>query len=110
MFVMNIGTCTDMMRQYEGLKSLATVRSNLKKIIFTSETDSQHCKEGEIIDSLQSEKLSKPTSICSTIWDQLKKSTNPFQLSAIERIMSGKMPENIALLQGRFLILMHCHA
>ena len=55
---------------------------------------------GGIIDTLPSKKIMKPSSVCATVWDKLKDSTNPFQLSAIEKIMSGKVKDNIALMQG----------
>ena len=102
MYALNIGTCTDMMRQYEGLKSLACVRSHLRRAVYSMDKDSDATKPGggEIIDTLPSEQLTKPSSVVSSVWDHLKNTTNPFQLSSIEKIMSGKVKENIALMQG----------
>jgi len=98
MYVMNIGTCTDMMRQYEGLKSLASLKSNIKRAIYSSDMDA--IQQGNIIHELPPEPIAKPSCICSTVWDHLKETTNPYQLAAIEKIMSGRLKENIALLQG----------
>ena len=98
---MNIGTCTDMMRQYEGLKSLSTIKANLKRAIFdASNANEGKITSGEIIDALPKEKITKPPSVYANVWDKLVRSTNPFQLSAIEKIMSGKLKDNIALMQG----------
>ena len=98
---MNIGTCTDMMRQYEGLKSLSTIKANLKRAIFHANSANEgKIATGEIIDALPKEKIIKPPSVCASVWDKLVRSTNPFQLSAIEKIMSGKLKDNIALMQG----------
>ena len=92
-----------MMRQYEGLKSLACIRTNLKRAVYSSDKDEEGPKtNGEIIDTLPSEQLVKPSSVCATVWNHLKKGTNPYQLSAIEKIMSGKVKENIALMQGAY--------
>ncbi len=102
MYALNIGTCTDMMRQYEGLKSLASIKSTLKKALFDLEKVNDDDKiAGEMIDTVPSGNIPKPPSVCASVWDKLKRSTNPFQLSAIEKIMSGKMKDNIALMQGR---------
>lgn len=98
MYMLNIGTSTDMMRQYEGLKSLACLKLNIKRAIYCS--DIEKIEHGDIIEELPSEPMTKPSCICSTVWDHLKKTTNPYQLSAIEKIMSGKVKDNIALLQG----------
>jgi hypothetical protein len=99
--MLNIGTCTDMIRQYEGLKSLSCLKSNIKRAIYCNDMEKFQC--GDIIDELPSEPLTKPSCICSTVWDHLMETTNPFQLSAIEKIMSGKVKENIALLQGKIV-------
>ena len=88
------------MRQYEGLKSLACLKSNLKKAIYSSREGAGGSSDGNIIDELPSEPTAKPSSVCSHVWDHLKQSTNPYQLASIEKIMSGRAKENIALMQG----------
>ena len=99
MYALNIGTSTDMMRQYEGLKSLNNVKRHLQKTVF--------CKNSSISDKPQNKSetnsiptINKPSSINSEVWEHLHSTLNPFQLSAIEKIMSGKAKENVALLQG----------
>lgn len=44
--------------------------------------------------------LPKPNSIEKLVWDHLKIVTNVFQLSFIQKVMSGKFKESIILLQG----------
>ncbi len=87
----------DMMRQYEALRSLDYVNDNLKSAIF--------CRPSSI--TVHSKKLTnpvpaplKPSSVVSQVWDKVTKQTNQYQLSAIEKIASGRAKENIALLQG----------
>jgi hypothetical protein len=92
-----------MMRQYEGLKSLACVKSSLKKAIYSSGVEGgDKSLSGNIIDELPSEPSARPSSVCAHVWNHLKQSTNPYQLASIEKIMSGKAKENIALMQGAF--------
>lgn len=97
MYALNIGTCTDMMRQYEGLKSLNCIGSHLKRAIFCRDV----IEPGrENLDTQVRQRTPKPTSVPQSLWNHLEKNTNSFQLSAIEKIMSGKVKNSIALLQG----------
>jgi hypothetical protein len=100
-YLLNIGTSTDMMRQYEGLKSLACLKTNLKRAIYSDGEGGS----GNIIDELPSEMPARPSSVCSHVWNHLNKTTNPYQLGAIEKIMSGKVKENIALMQGELIFI-----
>jgi hypothetical protein len=100
MYVTNIGTSTDMMRQYEGLKSLACVKPHLKKAAYGSLEDGEEITAKEIIGDLPSSRLSKPRSIVGKVWDHLTENSNRYQLHAIENIMSGKLKDGIFLLQG----------
>ena len=95
-YLLNIGTSTDMMRQYEGLKSLACLKTNLKRAIYSDGEGGS----GNMIDELPSEMPARPSSVCSHVWNHLNKTTNPYQLGAIEKIMSG-----FALDGVRFLIV-----
>ena len=97
MYALNIGTCTDMMRQYEGLKSLNCLGSHLKKAIFCRDMIDP---SGENPDVQFTQQPPKPTSVPQSLWNHLDNTTNTFQLSAIEKIMSGKVKNSIALLQG----------
>jgi len=98
MYAMNIGTCTDMMRQYEALKSLDCIRPNLKKAIFCDAMERP--SQGDKIMSTVPPQPEKPSSVISQVWDMVSKQTNPYQLSALESIMSAKAKHNITLLQG----------
>ncbi len=91
-----------MMRQYEGLKSLACVRPHLKRAIYHIPIEGEETgdKRGDVLDTEPMQTPSKPPSVVANVWTHLERTTNTFQLSAIEKIMAGKMKENIALLQG----------
>lgn len=99
-YVLNVGTCIDMMRQYEAIKSLSYIKPNLLRALLTY-NEGEEPKKGKIIEELPKVEVPKPRSLTNEIWDHLKKTTNKYQLAAIRMIMSGKAKENIALLQGR---------
>ena len=117
MYAMGIGTVTTVTREYEALKSTAHIKDHLKKAIFCSQPNLSADAGGEIgdVDCASSVMMgvmakdrqievktdvSKPFSVSSTIWNHLSKASDSFQLSAISKIMSGKLRENIALIQG----------
>ncbi len=85
-----------MMRQYEALKSLECVKSNLKNAVFCNRAERSTLP----IISETPPQPSKPSSVIADVWDKISKQTNLYQLSAIETIMLGKAKENISLLQG----------
>lgn len=100
MYVTNIGTSTDMMRQYEGLKSLACVKPHLKRAAYGLLEDGEVTPSREIVEEVLSSRLSKPRSVVGKVWDHLTENSNKYQLYAIENIMSGKLKDGIFLLQG----------
>ena len=89
-----------MMRQYEALKSLDYIKDNLKRAIFYDgplKTPNSH--DNKKLANPPPHPL-KPPSVISSVWDTISTQTNPYQLSAIEKIASGKAKNNIMLLQG----------
>eukprot|EP00555_Chaetoceros_dichaeta_P006839 CAMPEP_0198276122 /NCGR_PEP_ID=MMETSP1447-20131203/65141_1 /TAXON_ID=420782 /ORGANISM="Chaetoceros dichaeta, Strain CCMP1751" /LENGTH=1046 /DNA_ID=CAMNT_0043971043 /DNA_START=168 /DNA_END=3305 /DNA_ORIENTATION=- len=99
MYAMNIGTSTDMMRQYEGLKSLSSIKPNLQRAIFSNPEDKTYSnKPSEGISTCL--KIKPPSAVPQGVWKHLISTMNTAQLSAVEKIMSGKVRENVALLQG----------
>ena len=120
MYAINIGTCTgkiitlsssvqnytfylmnsiltDMMRQYEALKSLDCIKTHLRRAVFCDQMENYQSLANDTSGSPQP---SKPSSVIQDVWEIISKQTNPFQLSAIEKVMMGKSKENITLLQG----------
>jgi hypothetical protein len=100
MYVTNIGTSTDMMRQYEGLKSLACVKPHLKRTAYGLLEGGEAITNREIISDVPSNHVSKPRSVVGKVWDHLMENSNKYQLFAIENIMSGKLKDGTFLLQG----------
>lgn len=100
MYALNIATVTDMMRQYEGLKSLLCVKKHLQRAVFTTTDSKTEALDNKFNDHQTIPLLTKPSSIPVKVWDHLVSALNPFQVSTIEKIMSGKTKENISLLQG----------
>jgi len=97
MFAVNIGTCTDMMRQYEALKSLECIKPNIKNAIFCLNR-TERPSSSTIPETLT--QPSKPSSVIADVWNKISAKTNIYQLHAIETIMLGKAKDNISLLQG----------
>lgn len=100
MYVTNIGTSTDMMRQYEGLKSLACVKPHLKRTAYGLLEGGEAIANKEIIPDVPLNHVSKPRSVVGKVWDHLTENSNKYQLFAIENIMSGKLKDGTFLLQG----------
>ena len=101
MHAMNVGTVTTSMREYESLISIDYLKSHLKELIFgdklPTKTTQDTIKKELISDTSQ---LKKPSSIQTNIWDHLSSSLNYYQMSAIEKLLSGKMKDNVMLIQG----------
>ena len=93
--------CPDMMRQYEALKSLDHIKDNLKSAVFCKPSKSCNSQDDKkAMNSPSHPLINKPPSVISQVWDKIIQQTNPFQLSAIEKVASGKAKNNITLLQG----------
>jgi len=105
-FVMHIGSASDIMRQYEGMKSLSFVKDHLQRAIFCSpldgrkKTESFDCVDMNNEPESPQDDISKPATIPDYVWRKIQSSLNGFQLRAIHKIMEGKSKENVALLQG----------
>lgn len=88
-----------MMRQYEGLKSLSSIKPNLQRAIFSNPEDKTYSnKPSEGISACL--KIKPPSAVPQGVWKHLISTMNAAQLSAIEKVMAGKVRENVALLQG----------
>lgn len=88
----------EMMRQYEALKSLGCLKSNLRRAIFCETMEgSDHNRS--IVSDIDIQP-NKPASVISDVWDVISRQTNAYQLSTIESVMLGKAKENVSLLQG----------
>ena len=71
----------DITRQYEAIKSLSCVKNHLQKAIF--------CPASTPIEYpsvIPTPRPMKPTSVTSQVWEKIQSETNPFQLSAIEKV------------------------
>ena len=106
-YIMYIGSASDIMRQYEGMKSLSFVKDHLQRAVFCS-GDAGKRNRTASMDSVgaieagepSTSTLSKPATIPDYVWRQIGDSLNQVQLRSIHRIMEGKSRENVALLQG----------
>ena len=106
-YIMYLGSASDIMRQYEGMKSLSFVKDHLQRAVFCSEDAGKRNRTASM-DSVGATEagesptptLSKPATIPDYIWRQIGGSLNQVQLRSIHRIMEGKSRENVALLQG----------
>ena len=105
-FMMHIGSASDIMRQYEGMKSLSFVKDHLQRAVFCS-GDTNKRNRALSMDSIgatsagaATSALDKPTTIPDYVWRKIRASLNQIQLRSIHRIMEGKSRENVALLQG----------
>ena len=101
MYAMNIGTVTTSMREYESLISIDHLKNHLKELIFgdklPTKTTQDTIKNEHLSETPQ---LKKPSSIQPNIWDHLSSSLNYYQMSAIEKLLSGKIKDNVMLIQG----------
>ena len=105
-FIMHIGSASDIMRQYEGMKSLSFVKDHLQRAVFCS-GDTNKRNRAVSMDSIgatgagaATSALDKPATIPDYVWLKICASLNQIQLRSIHRIMEGKSRENVALLQG----------
>ena len=91
-----------MMRQYEALQSLRCLNPHLQKAVFSysAKGTSTASSDGMVEEIIDKSQIKKPSSVDADTWRHLYDSSNPFQLSSIEKIMSGKIKENVALIQG----------
>jgi hypothetical protein len=89
----------DMMRQYEGLKSLDCIKANLKRAVFCNSIKGSAVSKKSITSETPPQPA-KPSSVIAQVWSMISKQTNPYQLSAIETVMLGKVKDNVTLLQG----------
>jgi len=105
-YAMNVSTSTEMMRQYEGLKSLAHIKRHLQRAIFHNPQDNHYSNgrlpggEGPTTPSAPPPEIKPPSVVPQGVWKHLTETMNWAQLSTVEKLMSGKMRENVALLQG----------
>lgn len=88
-----------MMRQYEALRSLDHIKDNLKNAVFCNLAKNCIAQDRKKVVEPPPHPL-KPPSVISQVWDKIAQQTNPYQLSAIEKVASGKAKDNITLLQG----------
>ncbi len=87
-----------MMRQYEALKSLGCLKSNLRRAVFCEQMEGSDHNPSIVPDiNIQP---NKPASVISDVWDVISRQTNAYQLSTVESVMLGKGKENVTLLQG----------
>jgi len=101
-YALNIGTITDTMRQYEALQSLRCLNRHLQKTVFSNsaKSTSTASSDGMVEETIDKSQIKKPSSVDADVWQHIGNSSNPYQLSSIEKIMSGKIKENVALIQG----------
>jgi len=88
--MISIGSTTNIIRQYEAIKSLPYLKPHLQKALFTS----------YITDSSKPAATTKPRSLPVDIWKSLTNSHNSYQLSSISRVLTGSCRENLCLVQG----------
>ena len=93
-----------MMRQYEALQSLKRLDPHLQKAVFSNSAKGTSTASpdgiGMVEETIDKSQIKKPSSVDTDTWRHLYDSSNPFQLSSIQKIMSGKIKENVALIQG----------
>lgn len=92
MSLLSVGSTTNVVRQYEALKSLPHLKPHLRKALFTSQLAGKA--------SETSKRAPKPTSLPSDVWKSLQMSHNAFQINSIAHLMSGRCRENLSLTQG----------
>lgn len=99
--VMYIGSATNIIRQYEGMKSLAFVNSHLQRAVFcenlTRKSNPINTSKNQTASKTEVE---KPSTVPHFVWHATKSCLNHVQLHAISKIMEGKSKENISLIQG----------
>jgi len=90
--VMSCGPVTNIIRQFEAIKSLPYLKPHIQKALFAAFT----------ADSEDSSKpaSAKPRSMPVHIWRDIANSHNEYQLSSISRVLTGNCKENICLIQG----------
>ena len=89
----------DMMRQYEGLKSLDCIKPNLRRAVFCDTGEGTSSERKLTVSEIPPEPV-KPASVIAKVWEIIFEQNNKYQLSAIESVMLGKAKENVTLLQG----------
>jgi len=107
-YVMHIGSASDIMRQYEGMKALSFVKEHLQRAVFCSGDTNKRNRAVSVdnvgLDASEAGSatltLGKPATIPDYVWSEICKSINQVQLRSIHRVMEGKSRENVALLQG----------
>lgn len=88
--VMCCGSTTNVVRQFEAIKSLPYLSPHLKRALFSSFIDNPP----------KTASTTKPRSLPIDIWRYLTNSHNSFQLKAISQVLTGSCRENVCLVQG----------
>mmetsp|Transcript_14261 Transcript_14261/g.21959 ORF Transcript_14261/g.21959 Transcript_14261/m.21959 type:complete len:796 (+) Transcript_14261:1-2388(+) len=106
--ILCIGNVCPTIREYEGIKGSGYISSHLRRTLYGKPSDFEDdiVGSGESSGSLTQHTkqnipaIRRPPSLPENIWASLSRDLNPYQLSSIEKVMSGKTNNNIMLLQG----------
>lgn len=116
MYLMILGTVAPIVREFEGIKSIASLRKHLQNTIFTKkidasapaataknnnscETSSNSIQQQQVV-PISNKALVKPSSLPMDVWKQLSNTLNLSQLQTIRQLMTGQAKENFMLIQG----------
>ena len=80
------------MRQYEALQSLRCLNPHLQKTIFSNSAKgtSTASSDGMVEETIDKSQIKKPSSVDADVWQHIGNSSNPYQLSSIEKINEFK--------------------
>jgi hypothetical protein len=84
--------CVDILRQYEGITSIANIRQELQDVVY--------CRPMDRDTSTSDLQAKKPGSLPSDIWESLLLTLNPYQASIVSKVMNGNQKGSCFLLQG----------
>ncbi len=94
--LMRLGSVCTSIREYEGIKGTRSIGAHLKRVIYNKKQE----KVDEQPRSNKEPVVKRPSCLSFEIWNRLKATLNIFQLSSVEKLMNGKIPNNFMLLQG----------
>lgn len=88
--LMSCGSTTNVVRQFEAIKSLPYLSPHLQRALFSSFIDNPS----------KAASTTRPRSLPVDVWRHLTNSHNSFQLKSISQVLTGSCRENVCLVQG----------
>lgn len=115
MHILFLGSVITTLREFDGLKGLSAINRHLQRAIFCANlkppppramataqiaiTNNSRASTSDDNVPLDPHAPSRPSSLSQSFWNRICAKLNQYQAAAIEKFMSGKIKENVFLLQ-----------